>query len=101
VKIERAQELAELVGRALSHGAGIRSHRTLPDAVHAGQAVDGLRCLRGALLVHAQEVADAIDAVDDELCKLAPPLEREPLQVIGARVLAADERRRRRQAARP
>jgi hypothetical protein len=98
--VKRAQEIAGVVGQTLTRGAGIRAHIMLPGDAHAGDGVDGLKCLRGALLVHAAELADAIGAVDAELCKHTA-LEPEPLQVVGARVLAREERRRRRLAARP
>jgi hypothetical protein len=96
--VERAQEIAGIVGQALL--PRVRSHLSLSAAAHAGHGVEQLKCVRGALLVYAAEVAAAIDAVDAELCRYTA-LEPEPLQVVGARVLARKERRRRWMAARP
>jgi hypothetical protein len=98
--VERAQEIAGIVGQTLARGAGIRIHLLLSSAAHAGQGVDGLRCLRSTLLVYAAALADAIDAVDAELCRHTK-LEPRPLQVLGAAESWRDERQRRRMAARP
>jgi hypothetical protein len=78
-------------------------------AVSGGDALGGLRNVRGALLVHAAEIARVVDEIDAEIARqrmtvpgdARPGLDPEPLQLVGLRALAARDRRRRRMAARP